>query len=93
MGLPVVIKNVKTTSKDSANNLMYLRGSYNTQLVTEFPPDDDYLQRLQKYSKEHMPKGDFESMSEMKFIRRSIADLMNIISMDFIEESICSRLQ
>ena len=64
VGKPVIVKNVKTTSKDNTNNLVYLRGGYNTQLITEFPSSDEHLQRLLSFSKEkQMGKGDFESMS------------------------------
>jgi len=40
VGKPVIVKNVKTTSKDTTNNLIYLRGGYNTQLIIEFPASD-----------------------------------------------------
>lgn len=50
-GIPVIVKNVKTTAKDNSNNLLYLRGSYTTQLITELPAEDEHLQRLIKHSK------------------------------------------
>ena len=63
VGKPVVVKNVKTTSKDSTNNLLYLRGGYNTQLITESPANDEHMQRMQSFSNKQVLKDNFESMS------------------------------
>jgi hypothetical protein len=89
----IVLKNVKIAPRE--NNLVLLRSCYNTQLVTEFGEDEEpIVSNLLDYAKAHsVQPADFDSLSDVKFYRRSIKQLNDVLELCERQQNVCSKIQ